>query len=371
MKKISLLVFVITLFSCSTDHYDDDILTEANTDLIKILEENDIDPQKVVITDEYVILEGDIGIPISAILEDARAGKGNISKQALRDKSTFEGGRVSNEYNNRIRIAMAADMRPDWMEALRQAINRFNEINECRIHYTYVTGSAHTYISYKNLNGTIGFGEWPQKTIHSNLKTYRKPGSKIHIHPNQKNQSLNLKIELLLHEMGHTLGFEHTFKDANHRAQYSSNYDGDHISGTPIYDPLSVMAPAIAHDNGQFSYYDKIALQKVYVGPFINDFEHTISGTNYADVFSYVTYTTNVINSSYNYKWEYKYPNSSSWGRLPNSSSSNTTVRFKMTSYLAPHRTNTFRVRCTITKPNGDVSRDHFSTRVDGIDIHH
>ncbi|MEW7280732.1 M57 family metalloprotease [Aquimarina sp. 2201CG1-2-11] len=373
MKKtiFKLLLVILTgiISSCEVDR-DIDLTKETSiqTDgqkALEILEDLGFNTFNATIDNEYIIIEDDILMEIAFILENHKKGDSAIeSKQSLSKKHTFYGGRVSNEYNNRVRFSMAENMQADWLPALQIAISRYNKVNECRVHMSYTTGSAHSHISYKNLGGnTLGWGEYPRKTIHSNLKIYRKPGTKIHIDPvRTRNTSLEDKIHLLMHEMGHNMGFDHVFDNATHKARFS--FKGTQIAGTTIYEANSVMNADGYDSGGIFTVNDKRALQIIYPGPFISDFDQTIIGPRYADTYRSATYKTSVTSSANTYHWEYKNKVSNSWRNVPNGTTPS--VTFKISTSVAYNPFNGIEVRCTIVKPNGDESRKSIITQVEG-----
>ena len=277
--RLLLILLTISIGSCEVDQ--NIASNEEATDgqkALKILEDSGFNTFNAKIDGEYIIIEDDILIDIAFILENHKKEDNTIeSKQSLSKKHTVSGGRVSNEYNNRVRFSMAENMRADWLPALKIAISRYNDVNECRVHMRYTTGSSHSHISYKNFeSNTLGWGEYPRKTIHSNLKIYRKPGTKIYIDPvRTRNTSLENKVHLLMHEMGLNMGFAHVFDNAAHKARFG--FKGTQIVGTAIYDANSVMNADGYDSGGIFTTNDIRALQIIYPGPFISDFDLSIT----------------------------------------------------------------------------------------------
>ena len=179
--RLLLILLTISIGSCEVDQ--NIASNEEATDgqkALKILEDSGFNTFNAKIDGEYIIIEDDILIDIAFILENHKKEDNTIeSKQSLSKKHTVSGGRVSNEYNNRVRFSMAENMRTDWLPALKIAISRYNDVNECRVHMNYTTGSSHSHISYKNLgSNTLGWGEYPRKTIHSNFIIFRKASRK-------------------------------------------------------------------------------------------------------------------------------------------------------------------------------------------------
>ncbi len=368
--KLLLVILTGTISSCEVDSdIDSNKETTAQTDgqkALTILEDLGFNTFNATIDDKYIIIEGDILMEIAFILENYKNDRNAIeSKQSLSKKHTFYGGRVSNKYNNRVKFSMAENMQADWLPALQIAISRYNKVNECRVHMSYTTGSAHSHISYKNLsNNLLGWGEYPRKTIHSNLKTYRKPGPKIYIDPARtSNASLEDKVHLLMHEMGHNMGFDHVFDNAAHKAGFSFN--GTQIAGTTIYEANSVMNADGYDSGGIFTTNDKYALKIIYPGPFVSSFNQTITGPRYADIYRPVTYKTTPVSTAYTYIWHYRNRLSRSWRSIPNSSAPS--VTFRIPAFIAQNAFNGMEVRCTIVKPNGDESRKSIITQVEGV----
>ncbi len=374
MKKILGTILSILLCACSVDEIKENTtenqIEEDGKKVLQILKEEGFNTHNAIIDDEFVVIEGDISMNIAYILENHKEVKPQLrAKQALYRKHTFYGGRVSNEYNNRVKFSMTSNMRGQWLSALNIAIARYNEVNECRVQMSYTTGSSHSHISYKNLSGNfLAKAELPQRTIHSNLRTYRKPGTHIHVDPMRTaNFTLSQKVALLMHEMGHNMGFEHVFDNAAHKTNYINNiagFDGTQIQGTALYDRYSVMNATGLASQGVFTTNDEIALKQVYPGPFVSDFNQTITGPQYGFVGEPISYSTSANNSSNSFLWQVKYAGSQSWINILNGR--NASVTFNIGSQATPNGNNNMEVRCTVIRPNGDESRKSFFTMVEG-----
>ncbi|KAA1246481.1 M57 family metalloprotease [Aquimarina sp. RZ0] len=368
MRKLLSVLILLVIVSCSVDQdietIEEQLLQTNPEKALSILEELGFNTFNATMDEEFITIEGDIMMNIAFILESYEKEKGvSQAKQSLSRKHTFYGGRVSSEYNNRVKFSMAPNMRAEWLPALQIAISRYNKVNECRVQMSYTTGRAHSHISFRDLgSNTLGRAEFPKKTVHSNLKTYRKPGEYIYIHPTlNSNASLEDKVHLLMHEMGHNMGFEHVFDNAAHRANYS--FDGTQIAGTILYEKNSVMNADGYDSRGIFTPNDKIALKTIYPGPFVSDFNQTITGPTLAATKESVTYRTSVTNPGNTYRWEVKYVGAHPWTRLHSNSAS---VTFRISTRATPNGLNNMNVRCTIVKPNGDEGRKVFSTLVEG-----
>jgi len=85
------------------------------------------------------------------------------------------------------------------------------------------------------------------------LPSNGEPGSSILLNDDFRNESRSFWKHVIIHELGHTLGFEHT--DSN---------EGTQIDGTPNTDARSVMNTAVSPANTRLSRNDITALQALY-----------------------------------------------------------------------------------------------------------
>lgn len=127
-----------------------------------------------------------------------------------------------------ISIFISPDISPDWVEAITAAINRWNLINN-RFNF-FIAG-----LDSKGFPiGKLWFGKYHDATTsvvaYANLPSGGNPGQYIHINSFYDYLSSDNKINCIMHEMGHTLGYRHT-----------NESNGVTIPGSPTSDPLSIM----------------------------------------------------------------------------------------------------------------------------------
>ncbi len=228
-KKLLLIVICfVGLFACEKDLEtkelaDEGKLTEANGDR-HLIEAAGYDISNLTYNekeDEYTA-EGDILIT-RAHLDDWKKQAKGIGQKVT--NTYLNSGFVDQEKVKNIVIGPSIYPidRPSkiWLDALKKAIEQWNAIPECKIHLIYADYSEglHKDIKvtahYKNTwcadidlicTGPIADASFPRNG---------QPGNKIRINKSSSRYSstdINCKVEILIHEIGHTLGFGHLGK---------------------------------------------------------------------------------------------------------------------------------------------------------------
>ncbi len=374
MKKIFSITGIIALLvvSCTTERVEyenpENTIQSDAQKALEILKKDGHNTHNAIIQKESIILEGDILIDIPNLLETYEKFQSSYqSKQNLSHDGVFSGGKLTSKYVDKLSYSIDDDARAEWLNPLRTAIERFNEVNQCKVQMIFSEGSAFTNISYKELEGApVGLANLPRLAVNG-ISFDKKPGPNIYIDPvKTASYGFELKVLLLMHEIGHTIGFEHTFGSQTHKNQYIANvgdFNGTQIQGTTLYDSNSIMYPSLRNVSlAAHTRNDIIALQKLYPGPFISDFNQTITGPRFAVVNESVTYSTSANQTGNSYIWQVNNAGARTWVTLSRSS----TLSFNISPEATPNGINSMGVRCIVTKSNGDVSRKTISVTVEG-----
>ncbi len=148
--------------------------------------------------------------------------------------------------------------------ALQRAVNNFNSLN-IGLNFTLTFGtnySPYDIVVYQNPNGQAGgVAGFPE---------YGDPYKWVQIFSGMENYSTATNEHVLTHEIGHTVGLRHTdwfSRQSCGQSGESAGSDGAvHIPGTPTgYDSTSLMLACFsAYEDGNFGYYDEVALEYLY-----------------------------------------------------------------------------------------------------------
>lgn len=148
--------------------------------------------------------------------------------------------------------------------ALQAAVNNYNALNlSINFQLTFGTNYGNRDMvvynnSVNNADGAGGSAGFP-----SNGRPYKF----VQIY-NIENYSTNVIQHVIAHEIGHSVGFRHTDYYSRQSCGQNVNEGGDAIlvRGTPSgYDPNSIMLSCFSsNDDGEFGYYDTVALNNMY-----------------------------------------------------------------------------------------------------------
>lgn len=222
---------------------------------------------------EYYLVEGDISIPkenMDGYKKMISADQSPVTRQAYAN-SIISRDNVS---DIKVKIDPVLANNYDWKEAILSAMDYYNQIEESAICMYEVLDNPDITILYGNIDAWAS-GEFPSGN--------GKPGRIIQISSISNPLSLKQKTYLIVHEMGHNLGFRHTdyltaYPQYGYKAEGYTIYGANHIAGTPTgtvssKDSHSVFNSSLFYGGdvvswSSFSYYDLIAIRTLFPVPY-------------------------------------------------------------------------------------------------------
>lgn len=148
--------------------------------------------------------------------------------------------------------------------ALQYALGNYNALN-VGISFTLTFGTnygPYDIVVYQNPNGEAGGV--------AGFPSGGDPYKYVQIFSGMENYSTNTNEHVLTHEIGHAVGLRHTdwfSRESCGQSGETADPDGAvHIPGTPTgYDANSIMLACFgANEDGEFGYYDTVALDYLY-----------------------------------------------------------------------------------------------------------
>ncbi len=250
--KIAILLglsLILTVNSCkkfnedTTNHSETSMADEKEIkELTKFLsKEMNLDISKFEFDEQanWFVIDGDMVIPLS----DARYR----FKHQDQSKQRLGMYTVSNTIAPNITIYIQSNVPAVWVTAINSAIANWNAV-DCRVKFQTTTNASTAKISvtsYYSSGVDAAYALMPDGS--------GNPGSILGVNTYYNTSySASAKLFAVAHELGHTVGFEHT-----------DETDGTLISQTPVSDPKSVMKHNVSGWEG-FSPYDIIAFGVVY-----------------------------------------------------------------------------------------------------------
>ncbi len=285
MKKISffsVLMCMSVLFmfsSCSDDGInsvqEDDPITEEsaeiNDEMKDFLESLDIMIENAEVkpfhfpdgtTEDRVYLDGDITMSQSDFNELQNDPRGEIDARQYRTYNLVNSPRTINVigYTGGGGYGLTNKMRT----ALQWSVNNYNAINT-GLNFTLTYGTnyqPYDMVVYRVPNGQAGGV--------AGFPSGGNPYKWVQIFSGMDNYNTNTNEHVITHEMGHCLGMRHTdwfSRQSCGQSGESANPDGAvQIPGTPSgYDSNSVMLACFgSNEDGEFGFYDRVALEYLY-----------------------------------------------------------------------------------------------------------
>ncbi|GHA34435.1 hypothetical protein GCM10007103_14830 [Salinimicrobium marinum] len=148
--------------------------------------------------------------------------------------------------------------------ALQRAVSNYNALN-IGLNFTLTFGTnygPYDIVVYQNPNGQAGgVAGFP-----SGGNAYKY----VQIFSGMENYSTATNEHVITHEIGHSVGLRHTDWSTRQSCGQSGEAAGNdgavHIPGTPRgYDSNSIMLACFsANEDGNFGYYDRVALEYLY-----------------------------------------------------------------------------------------------------------
>lgn len=273
LKGLLLVISLLFIFACNNG-LQNEVLTAEESKIEIALERVSamgFDTEGYQIAGDGIIVEGDIVLNIDDLLSESS----RQYKYVGRDVSA----------NDIANVKLCNSLGSSWDNAFKNAINEWNSVSDTKVrllyknyygrYYTASEADIHIfYDSSKFETGTnaAGLGDYPS--------TSGKIGDKLNVNlGNRTVAGYNdyQKKKLLMHEIGHCIGFPH--QDG------SSSATTSYIQGTPLvgYDNYSIMA----QDNydyfetrdPKFTSGDKKMIQLLYPSnsntPYVDIFEHS------------------------------------------------------------------------------------------------
>ena len=200
------------------------------------------DRKNIIDKGDYYIVEGDI-----------RFNKQPVSNKGARPNHSIPNDQPVIPYNNVNSVYIGVQRRNQFgggfpddasfqriVSGVQQAVNSWNNIGGSRLHLVYVNVPDYTYtaggdgitVQFDGLDsGTYGLGSFP---------AFCRPGISITVAQQTIGLSDSQIHAVLVHEIGHNIGFRHTNEGSTL---------GFHIPDTPLTDSQSVMNSRNANPN--------------------------------------------------------------------------------------------------------------------------
>ena len=261
MKTMRKIVFMIML--CLSQ-----LFIQCSSDDNKTFEEKTFTEQEInEITILTNFLSTDIGIDVNHIAYDLDLGGFIIDGDVLmpleeaRDRYAYSNSKITTKTNQRrseykmtpeisesIKLFITPEVPSDWKIAINQAINNWNTINSS-IHITIVDA-----LSLSNIKIDAWNGGSAKAIAYASMPYYSgNPGNSLSINTYYNYLKASTKVNVMIHELGHTFGLNHT-----------NTTDGTLIPCTPISDMNSEMHSIAEEWINGFTYYDNVAISTLY-----------------------------------------------------------------------------------------------------------
>ncbi len=234
------------LMGCGAD------LESENQEIISNLIEGGYSVDDIMVVEGAVYLERDIHVTLQASRERLQRGEGTAEQYATTNLVSSSVKKIcinpTSTFNSYSRLSQGLDL----------AIANYNALG---LSFTMARGpttGCQANITARTMSGAGGSAGFPSGGL---------PYSSINIGTALQSYSVDVNEHVITHELGHAIGLLHS--DLYNSSCGGSGVPGGVgailIPGTPASDPQSLMNACFsASATGEFSYYDKVALNYLY-----------------------------------------------------------------------------------------------------------
>lgn len=266
---------VITLMSSCSEETKEDIQdsTQGISDakIIEYLAENGFHADEIEVGEYSVTYEGDQDYLkddiVDQMLNGTQYGEDedlptslNTRQRGVPMNNALTIGSCSRGYVLWVSSSILDDIGPKTNRAIHLALKELNSLNNLGVNFWYTTDKSKATVfvgsdsdtDLFNTAGTSGFLNLSSASGKARVSSAGKPGAYISFDEDLEGYPENSIKSLVMHEIGHTIGFRHT--------------DGSldlHVPGTPTSDSQSIMN-ATTNALGEFTDGDKLGLRLYY-----------------------------------------------------------------------------------------------------------
>jgi hypothetical protein len=296
LRGLLLVSASATAFACSTDR----ATAPSTDDLANRVTALGFSSKGMEDHGDYVVVEGDIMLEKSSLFSAAPINP--TDGKSAPNRPTYQyytNALVSDNYVRNIVVDLTGIAgASNWADAARNAIADYNASGSA-IHMSEGSPGDITFSSVYQFSpgddSTIARASWPVQGSPSG-----KPGPTIRVaqYFNDFFPNVGQKEKILVHEFGHTIGLRH---DNALNTEGAGSLGANHISGTPVSDPNSVMVPYYdGYPWSGFDQYDLLALKRLY-----NPINPTMTGPAMIASSRLCTWTVNTVGGvpPYTYSW--------------------------------------------------------------------
>lgn len=262
MKKSIFILFLLSMVVCSCQklELEEDVSLDPKVDYERnFIESLGFDKNAIEDKGTFYLVEGDVIIHKEDI--------NNIVQT-----KQYWCLQVKEPYQRNIKVTLGTEriVIINWAQAVARAVQEWSNISGCNISMTFnqnstTPGDIHISFISGGASNNLGTADFPTMS--------GAPGANIYINQSYNSYarlSESQKIFLVIHELGHCLGFRHTDWYDNGEPQFGPpGGPATHIPGTPNAiqgDKNSVMngINAAGRKWEGFTNYDKIAAKWLY-----------------------------------------------------------------------------------------------------------
>jgi hypothetical protein len=214
MKQLLIVVALFTIISCDSNQ-EPRIVSENDTDskIISFLMDDGYFRSSIDVRDSIVILAKDGFMTksnIEALIKE-RDGRDNANGRTKHYTTTIVPTDVSSIY-----ITLDNDLKSGWSDALSKAVQNWNNVSGSRVEFKYskdvIWRQTDIYIQWDPEQAALNdaVASFPTRKYTGLYSFYVLVGKDIYVNETNPNLTFDLKTAILMHELGHCLGFRHT-----------------------------------------------------------------------------------------------------------------------------------------------------------------
>ncbi len=255
LELLATIIFVAFIGVFTSCEKEESVCENYPEETIKSFEKAKIVLKKLgfgkdpVLLNSEIVAVSDVSFKISSLEATFKSMENNSRNKSYINRVYY----TTVWRTNNIVVNIPSDVPTNWRKAIKKAVNKWNSL-DIRLNFSITENDAQVNnginIKYCDFYEEFSDPNYQQLSARSEFPYNGYPGSLLRINSNS-----NVNYSLIMHEIGHTLGFLHPEE---------TNLVNDPYLDIVSADPEKSIMYHVVSYNKEFFYADKIFFKKIY-----------------------------------------------------------------------------------------------------------